>query len=86
MRETLQTTSAYFTGSVVTELPSVIYVRKCGTVLQILNDLLFAYKLGLSATGKQLCTDGTTRLKIDFQSLVIGLLTEKGFELVIASC
>ena len=44
MRETLQTTSAYFTGSVVTELPSVRYVRECCTVLQILNDLLGTYK------------------------------------------
>ena len=54
LRETLQTTSAYFIGSVVTELPSVRYVRECCTVLQILNDLLGAYKLGMDATWKQL--------------------------------
>ena len=85
VRETLQTTLAYFTGSVVTELPSVSYVRECRTVPQIFNDLLRAYKLGMNATWKQLCTDGTTRRQIGFQSLVIGLLTEKGFASVIAS-
>ena len=60
VRSTLQTTSAYFTGSVVTELPSVRYVRECRTVLQVFNDLLGAYKLGMNAPWKQLCTDGTT--------------------------
>ena len=39
----------------------------------------------MNATWKQLCTDGTTWQKNGFQSLVIGLLTKKGFELVIAS-
>ena len=67
VRETLQTTSAYFTGSIVTELPSVSYVRECSTVLQILNDLLSAYKLGMNATWEHLCTDGTTRRQIGFQ-------------------
>ena len=37
----------------------------------------------MNATWKQLCTDGTTRRQIGFQSLVIGLLTKKGFESVI---
>ena len=59
VRETLQTTSAYFAGSVVTDLPSVSYVREFRTVLQIFNDLLGAYKLGMNDTWKQLCTDGT---------------------------
>ena len=87
VRETLQTTSAYFTVSVVNELPYVGYVREFCTVFQIFNDLLGAYKLGMNATWKQLCTDETTRQKIGFQSLLIGLLTEKGFESVIApSC
>ena len=87
VRGTLQTTSAYFTGRVVTKLPSVSYVRECRFVLQILNDLLGAYKLGMNATWKQLCTDGTTRRQIGFQSLLIGLLTKKGFESVIVpSC
>ena len=85
VQETLQTKSTYFTESIVTELPSVSYVRECRTVLQILNDLLSAYKLGMNATWKQLCTNGTTRRQIGFQLLVIGLLTEKGFESVIAS-
>ena len=67
MRETLQTTPAYFTGSVVTKLPSVSYVRECSTVIKILNDLLGAYTLGRNATWKQLCTDGTTWRKIGFQ-------------------
>ena len=76
---------ADFTGSVVTELPSVSYVREYRTVLQMLNEILGANKLGMNATWKQLCTDRTTRQQIGFQSLVIGLLTEKGFDLVIAS-
>ena len=69
----------------MTELPSVSYVRECRTVLQILNDLHGAYKLGMNATWKQLCADGTTWQQIGFQSLVIGLLAKKGFELVIIS-
>ena len=85
MLETLQTMSAYFTGSVVTDFPSVSYVRESRTVLQILNDLLSAYKLEMNATWNQLCTDRNTWQKIGFQSLIIGLLTEKGFESVIAS-
>ena len=32
-----------------------------------------------------MCTDRTTQQQIGFQSLVIGLLTEKGFALVFAS-
>ena len=80
VRETLQTTLAYFTGSVVTELPSVSYVIECRTVLQILNDLHSVYKLVINDTWKQLCTDRTTWRQIGFRSLVIGLLTKKGFE------
>ena len=38
--ETLQTMSAYFTGSVVIELLSVRYVIECRTVLQILTSLV----------------------------------------------
>ena len=71
----------------MTKLPSMSYGEECLTVLQILNDLLGAYKLVIHATWKQLCTDGTTRRQIGFQSLVIGLLTKKVFELGIAySC
>ena len=71
----------------MTELPYVSYVRECCTVLQILNDLISTYKPGMNNTWKQLCTDGTTRQQIGFQSLAIGLLTEKGFESVIkTSC
>ena len=66
-------------------MPSLSYVRECRTILQILNDLLGAHKLGMHDTWKQLCTDGTTLRQIGFQSLVIGLLTEQGFESVIAS-
>ena len=69
----------------MTELPSVRYVRECRTVLKLLNDLLGAYKLGMNATWKQLCTNGTNRQQIGFQLLVIGLLNEKGFESVILS-
>ena len=84
-REILHTTLAYFTGSVVTALPSVRYMRECRAVLQILNYLFGAYKLGMNATWNQLCTDRTARRQCGFQSLVIGLLTKKGFESVIAS-
>ena len=66
VRETLQTTSSYFTGSVVTKLPSVSYMRECRTVLQILNDLLGAYKLRMNSTWNQLRTNGNTRRQIGF--------------------
>ena len=50
-----------------------------------MNELLGEYKLGMNATWNQMCTDRTTRQQIGFQLLMIGLLTEKGFESVIAS-
>ena len=61
------------------------YVQECRTVVQVLNDLLSAYKLGMKEKWHQLCTDGTTRRQIAFQYLVIGLITNKGFDSVIAS-
>ena len=60
-------------------------MRECRTVLQILSDLLGAYKLVMNDTWNQMCTDGTNRQQIGFQSLVIGLLNKQGFESVIAS-
>ena len=39
----------------------------------------------MNDTWKQLCTDKNTWQQIGFQLLVIGLLTKKGFESVIAS-
>ena len=61
------------------------YVQECRTVVQVLNDLLSAYKLGMKEKWHQLCTDGTTWRQIALQSLVIGFITDEGFDSVITS-
>ena len=85
VRAILQTTSAFFTGKEQSELPSTPYVRECRTIVQVLNDLLGAYKLGKQETWHQVCTDESTRRQNIFTTIVIGYLVNKIFESVIAS-
>lgn len=65
----IQTMSAAFNGCEASELPTVDYVRKCRTVVENLNLMLGAHRLGSAATWHQLFTDGTTRRQIAFQNL-----------------
>ena len=69
----------------MSELPSVCFVRQCRVVVQNLNEMLAAYRLGNADQWVELFTDGTTRRQITFQNLVIGLHNGDKFEQVIAS-
>ena len=80
-----QTMSADLNVSEVNELPSLEYVRKCCVVVQSLNDILAACRLGKEENCNQIFTDRTSQRHITFQKLVIGLMTDGDFESAIAS-
>ena len=77
--------SAALTVSEVNELPLLDYERKCCIFFQNLNDMLAPWRLQKAENLQQIFTDGTTRRQIVFHNLVIGLMTDGGFESVIAS-
>ena len=83
--ENIQTMSAATTGSEVNELTSLDYVRKCRVLVQNLNDVLPACRLGKAKNWHHIFTDGTTWRQIIFKNLVIGLMTDGDYESVIAS-
>jgi len=86
IRGTLQITHNAFRGRELKELPQLDFIRKCRSVLENLNLMLAAKRLGEAESWHQLFTDGTSRQQIAFQNLVIGLLDAQGkFDLVIAS-
>ena len=76
--------AAYY-GAEVHDKVSVRYVQQCRVVVQNLNELLAAYRLGNAPRWIELFTNGTTRRQIAFQNLVIGLHNGDKFEQVIAS-
>ena len=83
---TIQITHDAFRGCELKELPLVDFVRKCRSVLENLNLMLAAKRLGEAKSWHQLFTDGTSRRQIAFQNLVIGILdAEDKFDSVIAS-
>ena len=82
----IQTSQAAVTGDGVTEAPpSVNFVRECRVVVQNLNEMLAAMRLGDADTWHQLFTDGTTRRQTEFQNLIIGLMEEEKLNPVIVS-
>ena len=81
----IQKMSATLSGCEVNELPSLDYVRKCCVVVQYLNNMLAACRLGKSENWHHIFTDGTTWRQITFQNLMIGLMTDGDFESVIVS-
>ena len=82
----IKSNAAYY-GAEVHDKVSVSYVCQCRVVVQNLNKLLAAYRLGNAPRWIELFTDGTTRQQIAFQNLVIGLQNGDKFDQVIAlSC
>ena len=75
-----QTMSAALTGSEVNKLPSLDYFHKCRVVVQNLKNMLDDCILGKAYNWHKIFTNGTTRRKIKFQNLVIGLMTDGDFE------
>ena len=60
-------------------------MRECHVVVQNLNEMLAAMRLGDADTWHQLFTDGTTRWQTEFQNLVISLMEDEKLDPVIAS-
>ena len=81
----IQSFCSIMNGLPENELPSLNFVRQCRVVVQNLNELLAAYRLGNAKEWIEVFTDGTSRRQIAFQNLVIGLMNGDKFELVIAS-
>ena len=81
----IQTISAALLGSEVSELPSVNYIRECRVIVQNLNRILAAFRLGKVKTWQQIFTNGTTPWYVTSQNLVIGLMLRGEFESMIAS-
>ena len=82
----IQTTSATMRGENATEVPpSVNFVRECRVVVQNLNEMLAAMRLGDADVWHQLFTDGTSRRQTEFQNLVIGLMEDEKLDPVIVS-
>jgi hypothetical protein len=77
--------SARLHGQEDSQMPSVNFIRQCRVVLQNLNEMLAAYRLGLAEKWIELFTDGTACRQMAFQNLVIGLMNGDSFESVIAS-
>ena len=82
---TLQTTSSALLGVETEELPTVGFVRNCRVVLQSINEMLAAFRLGNAKTWHQLFTDGISRWQIAMQNLVIGLMEQNKLDPVIVS-
>jgi len=61
------------TVQAVSQKLSVNYVRQCRVIVQHLNEMLAAFRLGNAKNRKQVFTDGTTCRQIAFQNLVIGI-------------
>jgi hypothetical protein len=70
----MQTMYEILTGDVPKELPSVSFVWSCRVVVEGIGETIAAMKLADASSWNQLWTDGTTRWKILFTAVVIGLM------------
>ena len=77
--DNIQIMYAAINGSEVNELPSLEYARKCRFVVQNLNDMLAACRLGKADNWNEIFTDGTIWRQNTFQKLVISLMTDGYF-------
>ena len=83
----IQTISAAMIGQEVTELPCINFVRQCRVVVQNMNSNLAALRVGEADKWHQLFTDGTSRIQIAFQNLVIAFMVDYKLNTVIVySC
>ena len=68
-------------------MPSVNFVRQCRTVLQNLNEIWSALRLGKAEKWYQMFTDGTSRWQIAFQNMVIALMEDGTLDpVIVLSC
>ena len=76
------------TGVEPTEVPSVSFIRRCRTVVQIVGETIAAWKLADAYSWRQIFTDTTSCRQCAFQALVVGLIDEDGFldPVIVFSC
>ena len=70
------------------DLPSVDYIRKCRTVIQVIVETVAAIRLGRAVKWDQIFVDATTRAQSKFFAVIIGLLSEdlKMEQVTVSSC
>ena len=75
-------------GSRPDEVPSVDFVRRCRSVVQVVGETLAAWRLAESVDWRQIFTDATSRRQCAFQALIVGLMTEDGSldPVIVSSC
>ena len=66
------------TGVDPTEVPSVSFIRRCHTVVQVVGETIAAWKLVDADSWRQIFTDATSCRQCAFQALVVGLMDEDG--------
>ena len=67
------------TGVDPTEVPSVRFIRKFRTVLQVLGETIAAWKLADADSWSHIFTDTTSRCQCAFHALSVGLMDKDGF-------
>ena len=88
IKNTLQSTSAFFKGKEANKLPQESFIRECRTVVQNVNTMLVAYTLANSPAWIQLFTDGTSRRQTSMQNLIIRFKNSNGEvdNVIVSSC
>ena len=76
------------TGVEPTEVPSVSFIRRCRTVVQVVGETIAVWKLSDADSWRQIFTDATSCWQCEFQALVVGLMDEYGFldPVIFSSC
>ena len=76
------------TGVEPTEVPSVSFIRRCRTVVQLVGETTAVWKLSDADSWRQISTDATSRHQCAFQALVVGLMDEDGLldPVIVSSC
>ena len=73
-------------GEEAEDLPSVSFVQSCRVVVEVIGETVTAIKLAKANTWRQLGTDATTRQRIPFTAIIIGLLGDDAkIDLVVVS-
>lgn len=75
-------------GQAPDEVPSLSFVRRCRSVVQVVGKTLAAWRLAESVDWRQIFTDATSRRQCAFQALIVGLMTEDGSldPVIVSSC
>ena len=71
-----------------TEVPSMSFIRRFRTAVQVVGETIVAWKLVDADSWRQILTDTNSRRQCAFQALVVGLMDEDGFldSVIVSSC